>query len=80
MLFWENIYVAISINNFLLKLVSLVYLLQVFDLYGIGLRLAYTTPSLQKELELKVTSNHYAEIGVKSYWNDKPFLDWFSFE
>lgn len=34
----------------------LLFYLQVFDLYGVGSRQAFSTPSLAKELDLKVTS------------------------
>lgn len=37
---------------------SLSFLLQVFDLYGIGLRQAFSTPNLLRTLNLKVLIVH----------------------
>lgn len=34
------------------------YFLQVFDLYGVGLRQAFSTPNLLTELNLKVITTH----------------------
>lgn len=72
----EYIYMDFCIKQF--NFVYLVCLLQVFDLYGVGLRQACSTPTLQNELNLKVTTMQKLDSKVTEIF--KPLSNWYSFK